>query len=60
MSRDLRKRTPFAFQHTADAMLQVTMSELLIPTLKSPDLKVGQCDDLLKVLVRHESALRKY
>ncbi|MFM9960134.1 MAG: WD40 repeat domain-containing protein [Planctomycetaceae bacterium] len=58
LSRDLRKRTPMAFHFMADGVFSVTIQYLLIPTLKSPGLKASQCDELLRMLVRHEASLR--
>ncbi len=57
-SRDLRRRTPLAFQYLAEALTTMTIHDMVIPVLKSPNFKASQCDDLLRLLVQHETSLR--
>ncbi len=58
LSRDLRQRTPFAFHAIADVATTLPIHDMVIPMLKSPNLKVSQCDDLLRLLVQHETSHR--
>jgi len=58
LSRDLRPRTPQIFQSVGDVLEGRTFENMVIPALKSPGLKVSQCDELLQLLAQHEAALR--
>jgi hypothetical protein len=58
LSQDLRYRTPNVIQSIADAVLSFNVQNLVIPLLKSPQLKPSQCDALLRLFVQHEAALR--
>ncbi len=58
-SRDLRYRTSHLLQAVANTIDQSVVDKMLIPILKSPKLTVAQCDDLMKMLLQHESALRE-
>ena len=57
--RDLRVRTPLAFQFMADTADVIIADNFVTPLLKSPALTAGQCEAILGLLIQHDAALRE-
>ena len=59
LSRDLRYRPGSLSTVVAISIDNLAMFDMIIPLLKLPGLKVVHCDELMRILVQHETSLRE-